>query len=135
MHGSNLIFLVILVVVFYFLLILPQRRQQKKKAEMRKQLNPGSRVMTASGIYGDIAEIHDDIIVVRIADGVEIEMDTRAIVRVVSEAPEQDDEVEETENADGHLLGAPDEHEYESDEEDDELEEEDNSSEKQSGHR
>lgn len=112
--GSSLIFLVIVVIVFYFLLILPQRRQQRKKAEMMKQLAPGSRVMTASGIYGDVVEIDGDIVIVEIAEGVEIEMDQRAIVRVISEGYAYEEE-EPTENEDGHVLGAPDEVESTSD--------------------
>ncbi|MFB5190111.1 preprotein translocase subunit YajC [Alicyclobacillus fastidiosus] len=110
MKGNSLIFLVILVVVFYFLLILPQRRNQKKKAEMMKGLAPGAKIMTASGIYAEVAEIHDDIIVARVAEGVEVEMDSRAVVRVVSEATAVPAQGE-------HPLGAPDE--YEEDEFDD----------------
>ncbi|WAH38427.1 preprotein translocase subunit YajC [Alicyclobacillus dauci] len=110
MHANSLIFLVILVIVFYFLLILPQRRQQKKKTEMMKQVGPGAKIMTASGIYGEIAEMHDDIVVVRVAEGVELEMDQRAIVRVVSEGNGFGT------NAPSHELGAP-EHEDDDEEE------------------
>lgn len=99
--SNSLIFLVILVVVFYLLLILPQRRQQKKKAEMMKSLAPGAKIMTASGIYAEIAAIHDDIIVARVAPDVEIEMDSRAVVRVVSEG----NGFQADESA--HALGAP----------------------------
>ncbi|GMA59837.1 hypothetical protein GCM10025859_02770 [Alicyclobacillus fastidiosus] len=81
---------------------------------MMKELAPGAKIMTASGIYAEVAEIHGDIIVARIADGVEVEMDTRAVVRVVSEATEVPAE-------DEHPLGAPDE--YEEDELDDSEEE------------
>lgn len=102
MKGGSLLFLVILVIVFYFLMIVPQRRQQKKKAEMMKQLGPGAKVMTASGIYAEVVEIHDDIIVARVAPDVEIEMDARAVTRVVSEGTSYDEDEE------AHELGAPD---------------------------
>lgn len=118
--GSSLIFLVVLVIVFYFLLILPQRRNQKKKADMMKQLSPGAKVMTASGIYAEVVEIHDDIVIAQIAEGVEIEMDQRAVVRVVSEGPAFSDEADDEllENEDGHPLGAP---EYEEEDDEDEA--------------
>ncbi|GEO27126.1 hypothetical protein AAC03nite_29110 [Alicyclobacillus acidoterrestris] len=122
MHGNSLIFLVILVIVFYFLMILPQRRNQKKKAQMMRELAPGTKIMTASGIYAEVAEVHGDILVARVAEGVEIEMDTRAVVRVVSEAPaaEAEDAVED-ETVEEHPLGPPDEYADETDEHEGEL--------------
>ncbi|EPZ52773.1 preprotein translocase subunit YajC [Alicyclobacillus acidoterrestris] len=122
MHGNSLIFLVILVIVFYFLMILPQRRNQKKKAQMMRELAPGTKIMTASGIYAEVAEVHGDILVARVAEGVEIEMDTRAVVRVVSEAPaaEAEDAVED-EAVEEHPLGPPDEYVDEADEREGEL--------------
>ena len=89
MKGSSLIFLVVVVVVLYAVMILPQRRQQKQKAEMMKKLGPGSKVLTASGIYAQIVEMQDNVVVAKIADGVEVELDPRAVVRVVEAAEPQ----------------------------------------------
>lgn len=86
MNSSSLIFLVIVVIAVYALMILPQRRQQKQKAEMMRKLAPGARVLTASGIFAQVIEIRDSAIVMRIADDVVVEMDPRAVVRVVGEA-------------------------------------------------
>ncbi|AEJ44132.1 preprotein translocase, YajC subunit [Alicyclobacillus acidocaldarius subsp. acidocaldarius Tc-4-1] len=95
--------MILLIVVFYVLILLPQRRQQKSRAEMMKKLGPGARVMTAAGLYGEIVAMQGDIAIVRIADGVDVEMDQRAIVRVVEEGhgaehDEAEDEADEAED-------------------------------------
>ncbi|MDI9260546.1 preprotein translocase subunit YajC [Alicyclobacillus sendaiensis] len=97
--SSSILFLILLIVVFYVLILLPQRRQQKNRAEMLKKLGPGARIMTAAGLYGEIVAMQGDIAIVRIADGVDVEMDQRAIVRVLEEGRELDHEepVEEDE--------------------------------------
>ncbi|EJY56315.1 preprotein translocase, YajC subunit [Alicyclobacillus hesperidum URH17-3-68] len=103
--GSSLIFLIIVVIVFYFLMIVPQRRQQKKRAEMMKQIGPGARVMTASGLYAEVVETRGDIVVAQIAEGVNVEMDQRAVVRVIEEGPAQyNDEVDELPEADDNVV-------------------------------
>lgn len=98
--SSSILFLILLIVVFYVLILLPQRRQQKSRAEMMKKLGPGARVMTAAGLYGEIVAMQGDIAIVRIADGVDVEMDQRAIVRVVEEGRdvEHEEAVDEAED-------------------------------------
>lgn len=53
---------------------------------MMKQLGPGAKVVTTSGIYGDVVEVTEDRIYVDIAPDVEVELDPRAILRVVEPA-------------------------------------------------
>lgn len=77
-----------MLAVFYFLFIVPNRRQQKNRQQMMQRLGPGAKVLTAGGMYAQIVEVHGDIIVAKIAAEVEIELDSRSIVRVVEPAPE-----------------------------------------------
>lgn len=104
--SSSILFLILLIVVFYVLILLPQRRQQKSRAEMMKKLGPGARVMTAAGLYGEIVAMQGDIAIVRIADGVDVEMDQRAIVRVVEEGRdvEHEEAVDEADEAEDRGL-------------------------------
>lgn len=83
---GNILLIVIVLAVFYALMILPQRRQAKQRTAMMKQLGPGARVVTSSGMYGDVVEITEDRIYVEIAPDVEVELDPRAVVRVVEPA-------------------------------------------------
>jgi preprotein translocase subunit YajC len=71
--------------VFIFLIILPQRRKQKEREEMLARLQKGDRVLTTGGIYGNIAGIKENIVVVKVAEGVKLEFSKRAIVQVVKE--------------------------------------------------
>lgn len=77
--------IILLFVIFYFLLIRPQQQQQKKRKEMLASLQKGDRVITIGGIYGMIKEIRDDVVVLRIADNVNIKMARTGIDRVIKE--------------------------------------------------
>lgn len=65
--------------IFYFLLWRPQQVQQKKRREMLQSLRRGDKVITVGGIYGEITAIRDDVVTLRIADGVEIKISRNGI--------------------------------------------------------
>ena len=71
--------LVFFFVVIYFLLIRPARTRQKQVQKMLDALKPGDRVVTSGGISGTIAAVRDDMVQLRIADNVRIDI-TRASV-------------------------------------------------------
>lgn len=98
MDGFILVLLV-LFVFMYVLLIRPQRNQQKRHRQLLANLKVGDEVITAGGIYGDVAGIEDDRIQLLIAEDVEIEVARRSIASVVppSTYEEGDDEVDEVE--------------------------------------
>ncbi len=58
---------VLIFAIFYFLVVMPQRKQQKKQQEMLGALQRGDNVITASGIYGRIVEVKNDVIKLEIA--------------------------------------------------------------------
>lgn len=78
--------MVLIFVVFYALLILPQQKKQKKHLEMVSKLKRGDEVVTAAGLHGSIAGVDDkrDIVVLKIAENVKIEVDRSSIARVKS---------------------------------------------------
>jgi len=80
---SMLLPLVGMLAIFYFLLIRPQAKRQKELRKMVDALKKGDRVLTASGLYGDVAGLRDDIVVVEIADGVKVEMLKSAVTAVI----------------------------------------------------
>lgn len=85
---NNIILIVVMLAVFYALLILPQRRQAKKRTDMMRQLGVGAKVLLTSGIYGQVIRMADDRLHVEIAPDVEIQVDSRAIMRVVESSPQ-----------------------------------------------
>jgi preprotein translocase subunit YajC len=73
-----------MLAIFYFLLIRPQQKRQKETQKMIGALKNGDKVVTSAGMYGTIAGIKDDVIIVKIADNVKVEMLKSAVSGVVS---------------------------------------------------
>ncbi len=94
----NLIFIVVVIAAFYLLLILPQNRRRKQTAAMQQTIEPGTRIVTTSGMFGTVVDLEDDALVVEIADEVEIRLMRAAVMRVV---PDTTDEFDDAEDADG----------------------------------
>ena len=74
--------MILMIGVFWVILIVPQRKQQKKRNEMINALKKGDKVITVGGIHGEIAELSDDEIRLRIADKVEVKMAKSSVSRV-----------------------------------------------------
>lgn len=79
--------LLLLVVVFYLLVLRPARARQREFTATQQALEPGSRVMLASGIYGDIATIGDETIELEVSPGMHVTVARQAVARVLP-APE-----------------------------------------------
>lgn len=75
----SILMLVGMVVIFYFLLIRPQRQQAKTRQELLGALKVGDKVITTGGIYGEITEIKDKSLRVKIAKDVILRMDRSGI--------------------------------------------------------
>lgn len=60
--------------IFYFLILLPMKRRQKKIQEFQDALKVNDKVVTTSGIYGQITRISDKSVQIQIADKVRIEV-------------------------------------------------------------
>ncbi|MGL4722710.1 MAG: preprotein translocase subunit YajC [Desulfovibrionaceae bacterium] len=54
----SLIPMLLMVVIFYFLLIRPQQKKAKEHQKMIDSLQKGAHIITSSGIYGQITEVH-----------------------------------------------------------------------------
>lgn len=77
---------VLIIVVFYFFMIRPQMKRQKELRKFREALKKGDKVVTTGGIYGTVAEIKDDSIVVEIADNVKVKIDKSAVIMDMTDA-------------------------------------------------
>lgn len=53
------------IAIFYFLLIRPQRRQQAEHKQLLASLQRGDKVVTSSGIVGEVVHIKDDEVTIR----------------------------------------------------------------------
>lgn len=72
------------LLIFYFLLIRPQQRRHKETQKMLSALKRGDRVLTTGGLFGSVWEVKDDIVIVKIADELKVEVAKSAVQGVVS---------------------------------------------------
>ena len=82
--GNNLLrtvsFFGIVLAFFYLILWRPEQKRRKKMKNLREGLKPGDKI-TAMGIIGEIFEVKDNSIVVKV-DGAKIEMLKAAISEI-----------------------------------------------------
>ena len=100
---SFLIVMVLLLVVMYVLMIRPQRQRQRDQQSMIDRAGVGDDVLTSGGIYGTIARVEGDDVVVEIAEGVSVHMTRRGIAAVL---PPED---EDADVVDAEAVDEPDE--------------------------
>src|SRR6476659_1453781 len=65
--------------IFYFLILMPMKNRQKKVQEFQSGLAVGDRIVTTSGIYGQVTKLNDKTVQVQIADKVRVEIARAAI--------------------------------------------------------
>ncbi|MBQ9698412.1 MAG: preprotein translocase subunit YajC [Acidaminococcaceae bacterium] len=70
---------IIMAAIFYFMLWRPQKQEQKKRKALLDSLKKGDKIITIGGIYGTLAKVGPQKVTVKIADGVEIEMNRTAV--------------------------------------------------------
>lgn len=90
-----LLTMVVLFGLMWLLLIRPQQRKQQQQRSLLEALEPGQEILTAGGLFGTIAEVDIEEVVLEIAPGVHVRIDKRAIATVV-EAEEVDDDEPDT---------------------------------------
>ena len=70
---------VLILGIFYFVILLPSKRKQQKVQEFIDHLKVNDRVITTSGIHGQITRLGDQSVQLQIADKVRIEISKAAI--------------------------------------------------------
>jgi preprotein translocase subunit YajC len=78
---------VLMLGIFYFLVLRPMRQRQKKVADFQASLKVGDRVITTSGIYGQITKIGDTSIKLQIADKITVEIARAAVGGLQGQEP------------------------------------------------
>ena len=78
---------ILMLGIFYFLVLRPMRTRQKKITDFQASLKVGDRVITTSGIYGQITKIGDASIKLQIADKITIEIARAAVGGLQGQEP------------------------------------------------
>ena len=77
----------IILGIFYFLILLPMKKRQRKVQEFQESLKVGDKVITTSGIYGQITRLGEKSLQVQIADRVRIEVARAAVAGYQGQDP------------------------------------------------
>jgi preprotein translocase subunit YajC len=80
--GSPLLQIVpfaLILGIFYFIILLPAKKKQQKVQDFLSALKVNDRVITTSGIYGQITRIDEQKVQLQIANNVRIDVSRAAI--------------------------------------------------------
>lgn len=86
--GITLLLPLILIVGMIWFMSRTQRKQRQKQADTVAALQPGTKVITTSGVVGIVEEVDDEYVTLEISDGVLVQFVKGAIGRVVPEDTE-----------------------------------------------
>jgi len=86
---SMWIMLALIFVVMWFFMIRPQRKQQKELQNFRDSLKKGDKVVTIGGIYGTVAEIKEDSVLIEVDSNVKIRVSKQALVKDFTDPSKQ----------------------------------------------
>ena len=68
--------------IFYVLVFRPQAKSRKEHDQMLKSLKKHDEVVTSGGLFGTVVNVKPEAITLRIDEGVRVEVERSAIVRV-----------------------------------------------------
>jgi preprotein translocase subunit YajC len=80
--GTGFLLIIIAFVFLYFVLVRPQKRRQLQQQRMLNELKVGDEIVTAGGMYGEIREVRDEDVIVRIAPELDVRVARRAVAGV-----------------------------------------------------
>lgn len=86
MSGSQtslLLYFALLALAFYFLIIRPQQQRQRQQRDLMSALKVGDRVLTVAGMFGTVTSLDSENVMLRVAEGVDIEFARGAISQIV----------------------------------------------------
>ncbi len=84
--GSGINMMIMMALVFgimYFMMIRPQQRKEKDRRKLISELKSGTRVVFSGGIIGTVTNVKDHTFIIKIADGVKVEVARGAVTRTL----------------------------------------------------
>ena len=82
---GTIIMIVLIFAVMWFFMIRPQRKQQKELQNFRDSLKKGDKVVTVGGIFGTVAEIKENTVLIEVDNNVKIRVSKNALVKDFAE--------------------------------------------------
>lgn len=85
---STILLIALMVVAFYFLLLRPQKKRQQAQQKTQNEIQPGTRVLLGSGIFGDVVSVGEKQAILETSPGIRVTVLKQAIARVVKPGDE-----------------------------------------------
>jgi preprotein translocase subunit YajC len=77
--------MIVVIGILYMLIIRPQQQQAKEHRRMVDNLKTGDRVITQGGIHGTVTSLKGNVVQVKIAENVRVDVSRSAISQVIQE--------------------------------------------------
>ncbi|MDR0956545.1 MAG: preprotein translocase subunit YajC [Endomicrobium sp.] len=84
MSFGGLVPLFLIFVFFYLFLIRPQQKKAKEHQKLLNALKKDDKVITAGGVYGTVSSVKENVIDLKITDGVCIQVTRQSIAAVIN---------------------------------------------------
>lgn len=81
--------LILIFVFFYLFLLRPQQKKAKEHQQLLNALKKEDKIITAGGIYGTVVGVRENIVEIRVANGVNIQVAKPSISTVLSKGDEE----------------------------------------------
>ena len=89
MSGLGFLLVIVAFVFLYFVLVRPQKKRQVQQQRMIDDLRVGDEIVTAGGLFGEIREVREAELLVRVAPNLELRIARRAVAGVVTPEPDE----------------------------------------------
>jgi preprotein translocase subunit YajC len=80
--NMQFIFLAGIIAVFYFFMIRPQQKRAKTEREFRESLEKGDKVITMGGIHGQVEQIDELSVLIRVDNNTKLRINKTALQAV-----------------------------------------------------
>ncbi len=78
--GAGMLFMLVAIfAIFYFLMIRPESKRRKERQQMIDSIARHDKIVTIGGLYGEVQDVHEDRVVIKIAENVKVEVAKSAI--------------------------------------------------------
>lgn len=77
---------VFVFMIFYMLVIRPERQKQKEHKDRIAAVKKNDQIVTTGGIHGTVVNVKETTLIVRVDDGVKLEIEKDAVTTVKSSA-------------------------------------------------
>lgn len=73
--------LIAILVIFWVFMIRPQAKRQKELRKFRESIQKGDKVITNGGIYGKVAGLKDNAVILQVDENTKLTVDKNSIIK------------------------------------------------------